>query len=155
MTWRLCVILLSCCLLGRSEAELIAVENGASNLASSSKDSAQKIGGEYKITKIDRDSAGVFHVEFQASQLTGRFDSLQLESDHVHVGVKVGQTYRLSAEILGEAGVTAEVSQVVLFFPGPSGRVPVWLLSKKAIGRDLKAIRYLEMHVPANDFMVM
>lgn len=115
----------------------------------------QKVGGDYKITKIERDGAGGFRIEFQSVRPSGRFDILRLESDHVHVAVKVGQTLRLSAEVMGERGVEADVSQVVLFLQGNSGRVPVWLLSRKAMGRDLKAVRYLEMHVPANDFVVM
>jgi hypothetical protein len=116
---------------------------------------SQKVGGEYKVAKIDRDTAGVFHIEFHATQSSGRFDILKLESDHVHVAVKVGQVLRLSAEVVGERGQEADVSQVVLFLHGRSGRVPVWLLSRKAMGQDLKAVRYLEMHVPANDFVVM
>jgi hypothetical protein len=115
----------------------------------------QRVGGDYKVTKIERDGAGVFHIEFHSTQSSGRFDILKLESDHVHVAVKVGQVLRLSAEIMEERGSEAHVSQVVLFLNGQSGRVPVWLLSRKAMGRDLKAVRYLEMHVPANDFVVM
>lgn len=120
-----------------------------------SSDSIQKVGGEYRVSKIDRNSSGVFLIEFKATQPSGRFDILKLESDHVHVSVKVGQVLRLSAEVLDAQGPVAEVAQMVLFISGQSGRVPVWLLSRKAMGRDLKAVRYLEMHFPANDFVVM
>jgi hypothetical protein len=125
---------------------------GAQNLQS---DFVQKVGGEYRVSKIDRNGSGVFLIEFKATQPSGRFDILKLESDHVHVSVKVGQVLRLSAEVLDEQGPVAEVGQMVLFIYGQSGRVPVWLLSRKAMGRDLKAVRYLEMHFPANDFVVM
>ena len=94
-------------------------------------------------------------IEFKAEHPTGHFDVLKLESDHVHVAVKVGQNLRLSAEILSQSGAGAEVSQVVLFLPAPEGHVPVWLLSNKAPPGDLRATRYLEMHSPLNDYMIM
>ena len=154
VTWNLCAIFLSFHLLCRVDGPLMAIESHAS-VAKSSSESSSKVGGDYKVARVERDASGVFHIEFRASHPTGRFDLLRLESDHLHVGVKLGQTIRLSAEILGESGSVAEVSQVVMFLPGRSGRVPVWLLSRKAMGRDLRAVRYLEMHVPANDFVVM
>lgn len=136
-------------------SRLQAAEQKPDGAGASGGDATQKVGGDYKVAKIERQISGVFYVEFQAIHPTGRFDQLRLESDHVHVAVKVGQVLRLSAEVMGENGPLAEVSQVVLFIPGQSGHVPVWLLSKKALGRDLKAVRYLEMHAPANDFVIM
>lgn len=129
--------------------------DAAQDLKPAEKKASLKVGGEYTVTKIDRSSSGLFLIEFKAMRPTGRFDVLKLESDHVHVGVKVGQSLRLSAEILAESGTTAEVSQLVMFLKGPNGKVPVWLLSHKSIGTDLRAIRYLEMHVPSNDYVVM
>jgi hypothetical protein len=114
-----------------------------------------RVGGDYTVTAVDKQGEGAFHVEFRAVTPSGKFDLLTLESDHVHVAVKVGQKIRLSAEILTQKGAAAEVAQVVIFLPSAEGRVPVWLLSTKAEGRDLRASRYLEMHVPANDFMIM
>jgi hypothetical protein len=154
VTRNLLSILASVYLLGFVDSPLMAVESRAAGV-SSSNEVAAKVGGDYKVARVERDANGVFHIEFRASRPTGRFDLLRLESDHLHVGVKLGQTMRLSAEILSESGAAAEVSQVVMFLPGRSGRVPVWLLSRKAMGRDLRAVRYLEMHVPANDFVVM
>lgn len=115
----------------------------------------QKVGGDYTVAAVDRIDDHTFRVEFAADHPTGHFDLLRLESDHVHVAVKVGQKLRLSAEILSTQGTVAEVSQVVLFLPGATGRVPVWLLSNKAPTPDLRATKYLEMHVPLTDYMVM
>jgi hypothetical protein len=115
----------------------------------------QRVGGDYTVAAIERQDDRSFLVEFKAVTPSGRYDTLRLESDHVHVAVKVGQKLRLSAEIMGEKGPVAEVAQVVLFLQGNEGRVPVWLLSTKAPMHDLRATRYLEMHVPANDYLVM
>lgn len=114
-----------------------------------------RVGGDYLVGTVDRTPQERFVVEFKAVHPTGHFDVLKLETDHVHVGIKPGMTVRLSAEIDSSTGPVAEASQVVIFFHGPSGRVPVWLLSSRVKQRDLGAIRYLEMHNPATDFVVM
>jgi hypothetical protein len=115
----------------------------------------QRVGGDYKVASIDKVNDHAFQVLFTAVHPTGRFDNLRLESDHVHVAVKVGQTLRLSAEILTATGTAAEVSQVVLFLPGATGPMPVWMLSNKAPIGSLRAVKYLEMHDPLTDYMVM
>lgn len=114
-----------------------------------------RVGGDYKVEKIEKVSDRTFVVEFHSVTATGKYDVLRLESDHVHVAVKVGQTLRLSAEILADKGREAEVSQVVLFLPNPQGHVPVWLLSNKVPAGELRGSKYLEMHSPLNDYVVM
>lgn len=114
-----------------------------------------RVGGDYTVKTIEKVGERSFLVEFQSDQPNGRFDTLRLESDHVHVAVKVGQKIRLSAEIISEKGPVAEVAQVVVFLPARDSHVPVWLLSNKAPSHDLRAIKYLEMHDPLTDFTVM
>lgn len=114
-----------------------------------------RVGGDYTVEAIDKVSERAFKIIFKADKPSGKFDVLRLDSDHVHVAVKVGQKIRLSAEILSQKGPEAEVAQVVIFFEGDAGRVPVWMLSNKAPQGELRASKYLEMHVPANDFIVM
>jgi len=129
-------------------AEVIKSDNG----------NILRVGGDYTVTAIEKVGEMAFRVEFTSDTKTGKFDVLRLDSDHVHVAVKVGQKIRLSAEIMAEKGANADVAQVVVFLPSSQGQqshVPVWLLSNKAPPRDLRAAKYLEMHVPATDFVVM
>jgi hypothetical protein len=114
-----------------------------------------RVGGNYVVKSVEKRGDNSFVVNFKAEVTSGTFDELQLESDHVHVAVKVGRILRLSAEVLKTNGPTAEISQVVLFFPNVEGHVPVWLMSNKYPASDLKASRYLEMHAPNNDFMIL
>lgn len=114
-----------------------------------------RAGGDYVVSNIEQRADGSFLVEFRSQAPSGRFDVLKLSSDHVHVAVKTGQRIRLSAEVSAEHGAAADVSQVVVFLPNPTGAVPVWLLSNTAPPHDLRAVRYLEMHVPQTDFMVL
>lgn len=113
-----------------------------------------RVGGDYKVTAIDKRD-GAFVVEFKSTVPSGKYDVLRLESDHVHVAVKVGQEIRLSAEILSEKGNAAEVSQMVIFLPSVQGHVPVWLLSNKAPASAHPSSKYLEMHNPLNDYVIM
>mgnify|MGYP005724812265 CR=1 FL=1 len=69
--------------------------------------------------------------------------------------MKKGEQLRLSAEILKVQGEAAEVAQVVLFLPSRAGRVPVWLLSNRVPHRELRSSKYLEMHVPLNDYIIL
>jgi hypothetical protein len=127
----------------------------AGSRQSASEPKVLRTGGDYVVANIEQRADGSFVVEFKSQAPTGRFDVLKLSSDHVHVSVKTGQKIRLSAEVSAEHGATADVSQVVVFLPNPTGAVPVWLLSNTAPPRDLRAVRYLEMHVPQTDFMVL
>ncbi len=114
-----------------------------------------RVGGDYNVASVAKVGDRSFVVEFKSEKPTGRFDTLRLESDHVHVAVKVGQKIRLSAEILTEKGTVAEVAQVVVFLPTHDSHVPVWLLSNKAPNHDLRATKFLEMHDPQTDFTVL
>jgi len=114
-----------------------------------------RVGGNYIVKSVEQKSGDSFLVRFLAETQTGKFDELVLESDHVHVAVKVGRTLRLSAEVLQTKGPKAQISQVVLFFPNAEGHVPVWLMSNKFRNIDLKASKYLDMHAPINDYMIL
>jgi hypothetical protein len=111
-----------------------------------------RAGGEYSVARIDRNLDGSYVVEFRSPKASGRFDTLILHSDHVHVGVKVGSTVRLSAEVAAEIGPLAEVAQVVMYLPSNQGPSPVWLLSRNRQHRDLKAARYKDQHDPRSDY---
>ncbi len=114
-----------------------------------------RVGGDYTVASVEKSGERSFVVEFKSEKTSGRYDTLRLESDHVHVAVKVGQKIRLSAEILSEKGAVAEVAQVVVFLPQQDSHVPVWLLSNKAANHDLRATKFLEMHDPLTDFTVL
>ena len=114
-----------------------------------------KVGGDYEVTAIDQLNESEFRVEFRAVTPTGKFDTLNLHSNHVHVAVRIGQKLRLSAEILTDNGRSAEVAQMVIFISNPQGPIPVWLLSNRAGHQDLRATKYIDMHSPLTDYIVL
>lgn len=115
---------------------------------------ALKVGGMYVVKNINQVAEKYFVIEFESQEKSGRFDILKLESDHVHFSVREGQSLRLSAEVLTEKGNIAEVSQVLLFLPHIQGFTPIWMLSRKADGGDLRGSKYIEMHSPQSDYVV-
>ena len=46
-----------------------------------------RVGGNYTVKSVEQKSGNVFLVKFTAENLSGNFDELELESDHVHVAV--------------------------------------------------------------------
>lgn len=116
----------------------------------------KKVGGVYKVDSIKRMETGEFRVEFLAEKKVGKFDKIILDSDHMHYSINEGKSYKISAEVfkISEDG-TVEASQVLVFLPDKlRGRVPVWLLSRKRGALDFKSARYLDMHVPLNDYRI-
>ena len=63
-----------------------------------------RVGGDYTVTAVDRMADREFHVEFRAVTASGKFDILNLHSDHIHIAVRKGEKLRLSAEILSKIG---------------------------------------------------
>ena len=114
-----------------------------------------RVGGDYLVTAVEHSGEREFHVEFKAVTPSGKFDVLNLHSDHVHIAVKKGEKLRLSAEILNSKGAVAEVAQMVIFLPSNLGPTPVWLLSNRASNHELRAVKYLEMHSPQTDYVIM
>jgi hypothetical protein len=115
---------------------------------------AERVGGDYRIESIQRHDDGTFTVMFQAIVPTGKFDRIRLDCAHLHLGVKEGDVLRISAEILTAAGAEAQASQVLVFVDTQQGPAPVWLLSNKVSTKELNGARYLEMHLPATDYMI-
>ena len=125
----------------------------SSHLLSDSK--ILRIGGDYKVERIQKRDDGLFEISFSAEKISGKYDHLRLISEHVHIGVKEGATLRISAEVSGDRAGVAEVDQVLIFVPSSQGsKMPVWLLSHKGRGLELKGAKYLEMHNPLSDFSV-
>lgn len=114
----------------------------------------ERVGGEYTVSKIERQKDGSFLILFKSRVSTKVADEIILYSDHIHIGVKVGQTLRLSAEVNSVKKKRVEAAQVVVFLPKKEGPVPVWLLSKKGRKEGSKPSKYLKMHNPQSDFLV-
>ncbi len=116
-----------------------------------------RIGGTYKVVKLQKRADSEFEIHFESAPPSGRYDRLVLHSDHIHMGLQEGQTLRLSAEVLKSSADELEVTQVLLFLSNPEyGTTPVWMLSSQhASGQELRASRWLDMHAPQADYIIL
>lgn len=110
----------------------------------------QRVGGDFKITKIEHIDSG-FKVKFFNPEHS-KIQTVILLSDHIHAGIKEGETVRISADIQRVDGSTGYASQILLFVPSSQGKIPVWITARDSrleINRD-----FLKMHAPTNDYMI-
>lgn len=114
----------------------------------------KRVGGDYKVTKIQKQNDGHFRIDFESKVKSGRYDHLFLVSDHVNISVQEGSMLRLSAEVMEDSKTAAEVSQVLLFIPYGETHVPVWMMSARAKNQELKSSKYIEMHAPTSDYLI-
>lgn len=113
----------------------------------------ERIGGTFIVSSIKPLKDNLFRVTFVAKDGSPRFKTLVLESSHVHMAIAEGASLRLSADVIAISGSTAEVSQVVIFVPGRTGEIPIWMMSRRATVPNPPA-KLLEMHVPQTDYQV-
>ncbi|SME89663.1 hypothetical protein [Pseudobacteriovorax antillogorgiicola] len=115
----------------------------------------QRVGGNFEVVRIKPKPQGLVEVVFHALTPSGKYDQLQLISDHVHMGVKVGDHLRLSAEIVEpKPHGLSQVSQVLIFLPSRQGETPVWMLSRTRPPQKLSGAKLLEMHAPGADYQI-
>ncbi len=56
---------------------------------------ALRAGGNYLVAAVEQLKDGGFHITFESAVKTGRFDQLDMVTDHVHFSIKKGETLRL------------------------------------------------------------
>jgi hypothetical protein len=113
----------------------------------------ERVGGNFKVSKIEKLARGGFSVNFVAAEGSPKISHLHLESDHINAGLQEGDVLRLSADVVTIKGHTAEVSQIVIFLPGRVGPTPVWMISKRVKNTEPPA-KLIEMHAPSTDYAV-
>ena len=110
------------------------------------------ITGHYRVEAIKKTDTDARQIIFRAQDSTTRDKVLVIESDHVHIGLRVGLILKISAEILERRKEIIELSQVLLYLDGGSQRV--FQISRNVPFSGLKSARFLEMHSPMNDFLI-
>ena len=120
-----------------------------------------KVVGDYKVSSMTKMESGSFDVRFEKKEPSGHMDLLRLVTPHVHVGLKVGEVLKISAEVMANPRSkqklpVAQISQVLVFLKSShQTTIPVWLISEAHGARPLKGAKYLEMHAPTSDFLVL
>jgi len=115
----------------------------------------ERVGGQFRLVSIERLGEKDFRIKFESEPKTGKHDYLVLRSDHLHLAMQEGQVLRLSAEVIRDRGSELEVTQVLLFLPSGQGTVPIWLLSSQHVPQEFRGARWLDMHAPQADYLIL
>ncbi len=118
-------------------------------------DSTSRITGEFKIDKITKISPDSYRIVFTNLDKSEPHETLFLDSNQIHMGLSEGQTLRLSAEVFQRNPKTWEITQVLVFLKTTNSHIPVWLISQTHGPKELRGARYIEMHAPTSDFLIL
>ena len=115
-----------------------------------------RVSGEFIIKSITADKRGFFTVIFTNTAENAKINTLRLETRHLHVAIEQGKRLRLSAEVSKWRGNMVEAKQILVFVPTASSHTPIWLLSRHSSSdKKLQGAKYLDMHAPQSDFLVL
>ena len=115
-----------------------------------------RVSGEFIVKSITTDKQGFFTVIFANTAKNAKINTLRLETRQLHVAIEQGKRLRLSAEVGKWRGNTVEARQILVFVPTASSHTPIWLLSRHGSDdQKLQGARYLDMHAPQSDFLVL
>jgi hypothetical protein len=143
----LCVLTLSCLLSAPVAADVSGGRRSDRHL--------ERVTGHYRIAKVEQIDKDNVSIRFEAESKMGKFNTLILKNDQVQLGLKEGQSFRLSAEVISNANEAQEITQVLLFMPSSEyGEVPVWLLSSQFGPQEIRGARMIEMHAPQSDYRI-
>ena len=115
-----------------------------------------RVSGEFVVKSITADKQGFFTVIFANTAKDAKVNMLRLETRHLHVAIEQGKRLRLSAEVGKWRGNIVEARQILVFVPTASSHTPIWLLSRHSSNdKKLQGAKYLDMHAPQSDFLVL
>ncbi|MBP9706235.1 MAG: hypothetical protein KBD78_01225 [Oligoflexales bacterium] len=114
----------------------------------------EQVGGTYKIEAINKYVGGV-KVIFVSSSSADKYQRLILDTQHIHIGLDVGDELRISSEVESINKSTINIRQVLVFLPAVESHTPVWLTSKNLLVPDFFSNKnILKMHVPQSDYLI-
>lgn len=114
------------------------------------------IGGDYNVSSINRLENGLIEIHFSSVKQSGKYDELTLVSKHIHMGIRLGQALRISAEVVSElTNGRFAINQVLVYLPTSQGKTPVWIVAEGSNSGRLSGIPLLKMHAPSSDYLIL
>lgn len=117
----------------------------------------QIIKGKFKLAKILLEQDSKRQLWFEGRTAHGKALSLVLVSRYTHPDLRQGRSYQLAAEVGAKRPDYLLLNKALVFFPGSSGggtTIPVWIMADHA-NLSLDVEKYLKMHAPTSDYLVM
>lgn len=114
----------------------------------------QIIKGKFKLDKILVERGGKRQLWFAGRTAHGAPLSLVLVSRYTHPNLRQGDSYQLAAEV----GETKQdyylLNKALVYFSGGGTTIPVWIMADHA-SLSLDVEKYLKMHAPSSDYLVL
>lgn len=126
----------------------------------------QIIKGKFKLAKILLEQDSKRQLWFEGRTAHGKALSLVLVSRYTHPDLRQGRSYQLAAEVGAKRPDYLLLNKALVFFPGSNGTsgsggssgggttIPVWIMADHA-NLSLDVEKYLKMHAPTSDYLVM
>lgn len=120
----------------------------------SAKPARQIIKGKFTLAKILREDSGKRQLWFSGRTAHGQPQSLVLVSRTQHPELRSGQSYQLAAEVGATTDDYYVLNKALVYFNAHGTTIPVWIMAEHAsLTLDLE--KYLKMHAPSSDYLVL
>ena len=106
----------------------------------------QQVSGVYQVLEVQKQGESYWTV-FKNTQGEDA-PTLVIKSASHPVSLQVNGVYELQAEVLRSSKTLMEAGQILLFFPTPQGKTPVFLLSTEQKTVSLNNVPLLRLHHP-------
>lgn len=128
----------------------------SANASESEKKPSVKVEGAYKVQSIEKHSAHTI-IRFEKYPEVKENKVVVLEVSELNHGLlRKEDVLEISAEVVDQGKGILEAEQVLLSLQRESGKMRVWLLSRKGKGvLNLQNTSYLKMHGSENDYLIL
>lgn len=122
--------------------------------ATATKPARQIIKGKFTLDKILTEDGGKRQLWFSGRTAHGQPQSLVLVSRTQHPELRSGQSYQLAAEVGATTDDYYVLNKALVYFNAHGTTIPVWIMAEHAsLTLDLE--KYLKMHAPSSDYLVL
>lgn len=150
----LSVVLLGWTFGGAVASSQPAKNNLKSKPKATAKPARQIIKGKFTLDKILTEDGGKRQLWFSGRTAHGQPQSLVLVSRTRHPELRSGQSYQLAAEVGATTDDYHVLNKALVYFNAHGTTIPVWIMAEHAsLTLDLE--KYLKMHAPSSDYLVL
>lgn len=114
----------------------------------------QIIKGKFKLESILTEKDNKKQLWFKGRTAHGKPLSLVLVSRYTHPRLRAGESYQLAAEVGATKKDYHVLNKALVYFSGGGTTIPVWIMADHA-SLSLDVEKYLKMHAPSSDYLVL
>lgn len=114
----------------------------------------QIIKGKFKLESILTEKDNKNQLWFKGRTAHGKPLSLVLVSRYTHPRLRAGESYQLAAEVGATHKDYHVLNKALVYFSGGGTTIPVWIMADHA-SLSLDVEKYLKMHAPSSDYLVL